>query len=150
MKVVITGGGGFLGRKLAERLLQRSQLSGGNGPEEIEEIVLFDQMAPPAGAFDDARIRVVTGDILDATTLANAIQPGVDTVFHLAAVVSAGAASPPSPACATPRSLTMTAAPCAAQCSESSRPIPRPAPVIATTFPFRHPLMAALPFDSCR
>jgi nucleoside-diphosphate-sugar epimerase len=91
MQVVITGGGGFLGRKLAERLLTLAELSGGNGPEAIEEIVLFDQTAPPEGAFDDGRIRVVTGDILDATTLANAIRPDIDTVFHLAAVVSAAA-----------------------------------------------------------
>ncbi len=91
MKLVITGGGGFIGRKLAERLLARGEATGGQGPEEIEEIVLFDQMAPPEGAFDDARIRVVTGDILDSATLAAVIQPGVDSVFHLAAVVSAGA-----------------------------------------------------------
>jgi nucleoside-diphosphate-sugar epimerase len=91
MKVVITGGGGFLGRKLAERLLQRGELTGSSGPEQIEEIVLFDQAAPPDGAFDDARIRIVGGDILDPATLQHVIGPGIDTVFHLAAVVSAGA-----------------------------------------------------------
>ena len=47
----------------------------------------------------------------------------------------AGARSPPSPFSVPPRSFTTTLAPCRAARSETSRPIPRPAPVTRTTLP---------------
>ncbi len=91
MKITITGGGGFIGRKLAARLLAADHVAGPRGPARLEELVLFDQMAPPAGEFDDARVRVVTGDLLDPECLADAVGPETGSVIHLAAVVSAGA-----------------------------------------------------------
>ena len=43
MKVIITGGGGFLGSQLAEALLARGELTGASGSAEpIEELVLLD------------------------------------------------------------------------------------------------------------
>ena len=42
MKITITGGGGFIGRKLAARLLAADRLAGPNGPARLEELVLFD------------------------------------------------------------------------------------------------------------
>ena len=43
MRVVITGGGGFLGRQLCRKLLFRGVLTAESGLEEaVEEIVLFD------------------------------------------------------------------------------------------------------------
>ena len=48
MKVVITGGGGFLGQMLARRLLDAGELMGAsNAPEPIDEIVLFDSKSRP-------------------------------------------------------------------------------------------------------
>ncbi|MHB1973767.1 MAG: NAD-dependent epimerase/dehydratase family protein, partial [Acidimicrobiales bacterium] len=48
MKVVVTGGTGFLGRSLAKHLLGRGELTGPSGsPERIDSIVLFDVLAPP-------------------------------------------------------------------------------------------------------
>ena len=91
MNIAITGGTGFLGQKLARRMLDRNSLASPRGTEAVEELILFDQVAPPAGAFDDPRVRIVTGDILDQETLAEVITPGTDSIVHLAAVVSAGA-----------------------------------------------------------
>ena len=53
MKVVITGGLGFLGLRLARALLDRGTLTGASGEQEpIEELILFDAAVPeqaPAG-----------------------------------------------------------------------------------------------------
>jgi len=92
MRVVITGGGGFLGRKLAQRILSDGSLAGADGrPHEVEQLVLFDQVAPPAAETADPRVEVVTGDIADADSVRAVIAPGTASVFHLASVVSAGA-----------------------------------------------------------
>jgi len=91
MKVVITGGAGFLGKKLAARLLADGQLTGPSGkPELIEELVLFDTALSPIGA-GDGRVLTVAGDIADAKQVEALIGDHTASVFHLAAVVSAGA-----------------------------------------------------------
>ena len=92
MKVVITGGGGFIGRKLAAKLLQKGTLAGTDGSQQsIDELVLFDMVAPPADETGDNRIKVVTGDLTDCDLIAGLIDADTTSVFHLAAVVSAGA-----------------------------------------------------------
>jgi len=79
MRVVITGGCGFLGRRMALQLLER----GG-----IDELVLFDNAPPALPLQVDPRLRLVTGDIADGTTVRGVVTPGTSSVFHLAAVVS--------------------------------------------------------------
>ncbi len=92
MKVVITGGAGFIGRKLAQRILAQGELTGPSGEREaVTELVLFDAVAPPDEELADARVRAVTGDIADAALVAKVIDAQTNSVFHLAAVVSAGA-----------------------------------------------------------
>ena len=88
MKVVITGGAGMVGMKLARALLARGTLT--NAADErksISELVLLDIM-PPAKPIDDARVKHVTGDACDAHFLAGVIGHNTEAVFHLAAVVS--------------------------------------------------------------
>jgi D-erythronate 2-dehydrogenase len=87
MNVVITGGAGFLGQRLARRLLQQGTLSGAGGQlQPIDKITLVDVVAAPK--MDDERIEIVAGDIADAAVLARAINRTTSSVFHLAAVVS--------------------------------------------------------------
>ena len=88
MRIIITGGGGFLGSRLARRLLQRRMLTDARGVErEIREIVLLD-VAAPVVAIDDPRTVYQTGDLADPAVLEQAFAAGAESVFHLAAVVS--------------------------------------------------------------
>src|SRR5690348_1350262 len=88
MRIVITGGCGFLGRRVAMRLLDRGTAAG-----PVEELILFDNAPPALPLPDDIRLRVVIGDIADRATVASLIASqgntaGTDAVFHLAAIVS--------------------------------------------------------------
>src|SRR5438552_6084291 len=83
MRIVITGGCGFLGRRLATRLLAQGSARG-----PVDELVLFDNVAPALPLPADRRLSLVTGDIADRATVARLIAPGTDAVFHLAAIVS--------------------------------------------------------------
>lgn len=87
MKVLITGGAGFLGKRLARRLLELGCLTGADGGKRrIEQLVLLDVVA--AEGFHDPRVRVVTGDIADTGLLDSVIDADTVSVFHLAAIVS--------------------------------------------------------------
>jgi D-erythronate 2-dehydrogenase len=89
MKVFITGGGGFLGYRLALRLQERKTLSGQDGkPASISQIKLFDAAFPPN---PDPRVQCMKGDIAEPAALVGAMDTDTASVFHLAAVVSAGA-----------------------------------------------------------
>ncbi len=90
MKVVITGGAGFLGKKLARRLLQGGIAGPSGKPEPVSELVLFDVGKASGPGLDDARVRALAGDIANFATVQSVVQ-GAATVFHFAAVVSAGA-----------------------------------------------------------
>jgi nucleoside-diphosphate-sugar epimerase len=91
MRVVITGGAGFLGKKLALALLARGTLIGGDGTvQSLSEITLFD-VVEPEGLLRDPRLAVRTGDIGDAAQVREVIGDNAAGVFHLAAVVSANA-----------------------------------------------------------
>jgi len=82
MKLLITGGAGFVGARLARTLLARGTLGG----EALSKIVLADRVAPPADLGADARIEARIGALLDQCKALAAER--FDGVFHLAAAVS--------------------------------------------------------------
>ncbi|CAD5373835.1 D-erythronate dehydrogenase [Rubrivivax sp. A210] len=86
MKILITGGAGFVGARLARTLLARGQLAG----REIAQIVLADQFAPPADLAAEARVQARTGPLLAqcAALREEGEGGGFDGVFHLASAVS--------------------------------------------------------------
>ncbi|NRF70641.1 NAD-dependent epimerase/dehydratase family protein [Aquincola sp. S2] len=82
MDVLITGGAGFVGTRLARELLGRGELDG----RAIRRLVLADQVAPPPALALDARVETRVGALLDqCATLRD--EP-FDAVFHLASAVS--------------------------------------------------------------
>ena len=82
MKLLITGGAGFVGARLARTLLQRGTLDG----RAISRIVLADQAAAPADLLADARIEARVGPLLGHCEALR--DEAVDGVFHLASAVS--------------------------------------------------------------
>jgi D-erythronate 2-dehydrogenase len=85
MKLLITGGGGFLGARLARTLLDRGTLGG----RRIGSLVLADQVLPPADLVEGShgvRVEVRVGPLL---TQCEALRrEPFDGVFHLASAVS--------------------------------------------------------------
>jgi len=82
MNLLITGGGGFVGARLARTLLARGRLDG----RSIDSITLTDQVAPPADLLADTRVRASTGPLLEQ--IGRLAGEGFDGVFHLASAVS--------------------------------------------------------------
>jgi nucleoside-diphosphate-sugar epimerase len=82
MNLLITGGAGFIGARLARTLLQRGTLAG----QPIDGLWLADQVAPPPDLAADPRVQVHTGTLLSQCE-AFAAAP-LDGIFHLASAVS--------------------------------------------------------------
>ncbi|GEJ58300.1 NAD-dependent epimerase/dehydratase family protein [Anaeromyxobacter diazotrophicus] len=83
-RTVITGGAGFIGTNLADRLAR-----------EGEQVLLYDDLSRPGTernlrwllAEHGARVQLERGDVRDAARLARALR-GATSVFHLAAQVA--------------------------------------------------------------
>ncbi len=99
MKVLITGGGGFLGSQLAKRLLERGSLIGPSGVQEsIDEILLLDShFSPPVEEWTNQQglttdLTLLSCDLSAEKSVTDAIQSASSNsplaVFHLAAMVS--------------------------------------------------------------
>ena len=90
MRVVITGGAGFLGKLLAAKILERGALTDASGQlREVSELALVDMAAAGGESWiSDRRVSQVVGDVADRNVLAQALTANTGSVFHLAAVVS--------------------------------------------------------------
>jgi nucleoside-diphosphate-sugar epimerase len=84
IKVLIIGGAGMIGRKLAGRLARDGEL----GRQAIAGLTLYDVVEASVPAEAKVPVQIVTGDLpaLGETTRLLADRP--DVVFHLAAIVS--------------------------------------------------------------
>jgi nucleoside-diphosphate-sugar epimerase len=91
MHIVITGGAGFLGARLARTLLAQGRLSLAGAPAEpIQRVTLVDRAPPPADLAADPRIAAITGDLNAqlATGADDTAWREAHAIFHLAAAVS--------------------------------------------------------------
>lgn len=78
-RLVVTGGGGFVGSHLADRLVANN------------EVVVADDFRNGQRAWVPDGCELVEGDLLDPAVVAEAITEDVDAVFHCAADKDAGA-----------------------------------------------------------
>jgi D-erythronate 2-dehydrogenase len=92
VNVVITGGAGFIGSRLARELLAAGSLDvPGTGPRPLSRLTLVDQVPAPADLAADERVTAIRGDLGDLMDPGGAGRDalaGADVVFHLAAAVS--------------------------------------------------------------
>lgn len=84
MKIAITGGGGMVGRKLAERLARDGKLAG----RGISGLTLYDVVAPAAPAGAKFPVTLLTGDLPAHGEADKLLANRPDVIFHLAAIVS--------------------------------------------------------------
>jgi len=85
MKVLITGGAGYLGTELVYQLASR---------EDVSEVVIYDNLSRGnynlfigVRKFPQSKVRFVNGDLLDSRKLRQSLK-GIDVVYHLAANVT--------------------------------------------------------------
>ncbi|MEO6567567.1 MAG: D-erythronate dehydrogenase [Opitutaceae bacterium] len=82
MKIIITGGAGFLGQRLAKRLLEKYP--------DTPSLLLVDRVT--TNAFDgNNRVQSVVADIADRAEMQRLVTPDTAVIYHLAAIVSSQA-----------------------------------------------------------
>ena len=84
MKVLIIGGAGMVGRKLAERLAGDGELAG----KAVSSVTLYDvvpALPPPAAKLP---VKIATGDLPSPGEAERLMADRPDIIFHLAAIVS--------------------------------------------------------------
>ncbi len=86
MKILITGGAGYLGHELAVELLLNPK---------VEQVIIYDNLSSgnfnlflDTRKFSNGRMRFAQGELLDTRKLRALLKEGVDVVYHLAAKVS--------------------------------------------------------------
>lgn len=85
MKVLITGGAGYIGYSLVKKLL--------DDLDQLHSITIYDNLSRrnysffTEGRFDQKPVKFIQGDILDGRAMQKALE-GIDCVVHLAAKVT--------------------------------------------------------------
>src|SRR3954471_24710408 len=87
MKILVTGSGGMIGRKLVERLVAEKSLGG----KPIDSLTLVDVVDSPIPSGAPKDTKPVVADFSEKGVAATLIQERPDVIFHLAAIVSGDA-----------------------------------------------------------
>src|SRR5258708_15075595 len=87
MKMLVTGAGGMIGRKLVERLAKDKSLGG----TPIASLTLVDVVDSPIPGDAPKDTKPIVADFSDKGVAATLIQDRPDVIFHLAAIVSGDA-----------------------------------------------------------
>jgi nucleoside-diphosphate-sugar epimerase len=90
--VVVTGGAGFLGSRLARELLAAGSLAlAGSEVRPLSRVTIIDRSPPASDLAADERVAAVRGDVgdlLDDACSGRRVLGEADVIFHLAAAVS--------------------------------------------------------------
>ncbi|MGF1622756.1 MAG: NAD-dependent epimerase/dehydratase family protein [Rhodomicrobiaceae bacterium] len=91
MRLLVTGAGGFIGRRLVKALLEKPALTRGEDQaEQIGEIILTSRSGDLAREFDDPRLTIKIGDIRNPSFLDGIFETQrIDSIFHLATALTA-------------------------------------------------------------
>jgi len=84
MKILILGGAGMVGRKLADQLAKDGSLGG----KTITNLTLYDVVAPQAPAGASFQVSCETGNLPAEGETDRLVAAKPDVIFHLAAIVS--------------------------------------------------------------
>src|SRR3954471_20243916 len=87
MKILVTGSGGMIGRKLVERLVAEKSLGG----KPIDSLTLVDVVDSPIPSGAPKDTKPVVADFSEKGVASTLIQERPDVIFHLAAIVSGDA-----------------------------------------------------------
>jgi UDP-glucose 4-epimerase len=74
-KVLVTGGSGFIGRRVVRTLL-----------DEGADVTVADKRPLPEAGLSGRDVRTVVGDLCDPSVVERAVLPGTDVIIHLAAL----------------------------------------------------------------
>lgn len=78
-RILITGGAGFIGTHLCERLVQNAEVI-------LADNFRRDSLSRVPELASHPRVKVISADVLDARSVREAFRAGIDIVLHLAAI----------------------------------------------------------------